>query len=334
MFIAGNPNSKDRNSARAGMFERIPVPTPFEIGRINAYVAGRTVVDPGPNSEKSWNELVEGLAELGLEPADVEQVLITHPHIDHFGLGKRFRDLGADIVASPQTANIVEDYAGRVYYQQKYFGPYLQRCGMAKDLAETIVQLPEAFVQYASDFETDVVVEDGDTVTVADRTLDVIGAGGHAPGEIVFAYDEGDERHALVADNVLGHVTPNPFLEPPEELDGERPTALLNYNASLRRLREEDFDLLLPGHGDLIDNPNERISEVLDANEQRTAEVKEIVSEPIQPVDVMEELFGDMPVTEQFLCMSEAIGHLDVLEDRDEAICEDDGQEIVYRPAE
>ena len=67
---------------------RIRVPTPFAVGRVNCYVLhgdGLTLVDPGPASEDAREVLAEGLAEEGYEVADVDQVLVTHPHMDHFG---------------------------------------------------------------------------------------------------------------------------------------------------------------------------------------------------------------------------------------------------------
>ena len=44
----------------------------------------------------------------------------------------------------------------------------------------------------------------------------------------------------------------------------------------------------------------------------------------------MEELFGDLPATEQFSGMSEAVGHLDVLERRGKVEKRESGGVIVY----
>lgn len=43
------------------MFDRIVVPTPFQIGAVNAYLTGRTLVDPGPDSEDAWSTLLDAL---------------------------------------------------------------------------------------------------------------------------------------------------------------------------------------------------------------------------------------------------------------------------------
>ncbi|MEA5407382.1 hypothetical protein VB773_07255 [Haloarculaceae archaeon H-GB2-1] len=51
---------------------------------------------------------------------------------------------------------------------------------------------------------------------------------------------------------------------------------------------------------------------------------------PTTPVEVMEGLFGDLPVTEYFSGISEAVGHLDVLLERDRATVTERGGLLLY----
>jgi glyoxylase-like metal-dependent hydrolase (beta-lactamase superfamily II) len=312
------------------MFTQIAVPTPFQIGRVNTYVAGRTVVDPGPDSDEAWAALLDGLEELEMAPADVERVLVTHPHPDHFGLASRLTELGADVLASPTAAGIMADFSGRLEREQAFFRPFFERCGLSEETARTVTDLPDAFLAYAPDVEADRELEAGDTVTVDGATLTVDSVAGHAPGEIIFAFETDGERRAVVGDNVLGHITPNPLLQPPPESGGERPHIIPKYNDSLARLREAEYDQFLPGHGDRVDDPPGRIDEILAAHEERTENVLDLVEGPTVPADVMQGLFGDLPVTEQFSGMSEAVGHLDVLEERGQVRQRASGDVIVY----
>ncbi len=75
-------------AAEAGI-HRLAIPTPFQVGRINAYLiedSPLTLVDSGPNSAKALDELVQALAARGHAIEDIELLVITHQHIDHFGL--------------------------------------------------------------------------------------------------------------------------------------------------------------------------------------------------------------------------------------------------------
>lgn len=315
------------------MFTRIPLPTPFQVGRVNAYVAGRTVVDPGPDSEEAWAALFDGLDAVGLAPGDIEQVVVTHPHPDHFGLANRLRDEGAHVFASPMAADIIDDFEARLHYEQSYFTDLFERCGLSAETAETVTELPRAFLPFAPDVGTDREIESGDRFTVLGTTLTAEAVKGHAPGELLFGYEADGQRRAIVGDNVLKHITPNPFLQPPPEPGGVRPRVLPSYNESLRWLREQSYDRFLPGHGEDVPDPAGRIGEILAAHDERTAEVRELVDGPTVPADVMHGLFDDLPVTEQFSGLSEALGHLDVLETRGEVRQRVSGDVIVYEPS-
>jgi len=302
------------------MFSRISVPVPFATGQVNAYVAGRTVVDPGPDSDSAWETLTDGLRTAGLAPDEVERVLITHPHPDHFGLAARLRERGATVCASPEAARIIGDFSGRLETEQAFFGPFLKRCGVDAETAETIISLPESFLDFAPDVETDLLLEDGTTLTVGETTLTAEAVEGHAAGERLFRFESGGQR-ALVGDHVLGTITPNPFLQPPESKDADRPRVLPAFNRSLDRLRTESYDEFLPGHGPPITEPLDRIETIREAHERRTEKVKGVLDGPTTPLEVMTDLFGNLPATQQFGGISEAVGHLDVLEERGEVDC-------------
>jgi hypothetical protein len=76
--------------------------------------------------------------------------------------------------------------------------------------------------------------------------------------------------------------------------------------------------------------PAERIGTILEEHRERTARVAEVVAEPTTPFEVMTELFGDLPVTEQYMRMSEAVGHLDVLEAAGRVIVRDVDGDLTY----
>jgi hydroxyacylglutathione hydrolase len=123
------------------------------------------LVDPGGDLDK----LKAAVAQTGVE---LEKLLITHGHLDHCGqAGMLAKELGLKI-EGPQE----ED---RFWIAQlDDDGP---RWGME-----------------AHTFEPDRWLEDGDTVTVGNLTLDVIHCPGHTPGHVVFYH--GPSRLAIVGD--------------------------------------------------------------------------------------------------------------------------------------
>lgn len=299
-----------------GMFERLAIPTPFQIGAVNGYLTGRTLIDPGPDSDDAWDALRDALEARDLAVADLERVLITHPHPDHFGLAGRLREAGAAIVASAEAAAIIADFADRLTYEQEFLEPFLRRHGVAADVAGTVVRLPEAYLEFAPDCPVDRRLDDGERLELADAVLTTESVAGHAPGEVIYTAESPAGPVAVVGDHVLDPITPNPFLQPPPDRGAERPRVLPAYNRSLDRLAERDFHRLYPGHRDRIDRPTHRIEQLRRFHEHRTDSVEDLVAEPRDAAMVMRELFDDLPVTEVYSGMSEAIGHLDVLEQR------------------
>ena len=73
---------------RAGI-HRIALPTPFLVGRVNCYLIEDeplTLIDTGPNSGKSLDDLERALAAHGRRIEDLELIVLTHQHMDHLGL--------------------------------------------------------------------------------------------------------------------------------------------------------------------------------------------------------------------------------------------------------
>jgi glyoxylase-like metal-dependent hydrolase (beta-lactamase superfamily II) len=68
--------------------QRARLPTPFAAGAVNCYVLVDppvTIVDPGTMTPKSLARLNVALAGAGCSFDDIEQVVVTHAHPDHFG---------------------------------------------------------------------------------------------------------------------------------------------------------------------------------------------------------------------------------------------------------
>ena len=67
----------------------IEVPTPFPVGAVNCYLiegSPLTLIDTGPKTIEARLALDDTLGQIGYKISDVEQILLTHGHIDHFGL--------------------------------------------------------------------------------------------------------------------------------------------------------------------------------------------------------------------------------------------------------
>src|SRR5580692_5873576 len=99
---------------RPGLWS-IPVPIPNNPLRYVLVYAmelgggGVAIVDAGWNTDEAWDSLNRGLETAGGSIADVQAVLVTHNHPDHYGLAGRVRaESGAWIGLHPADAKALQ----------------------------------------------------------------------------------------------------------------------------------------------------------------------------------------------------------------------------------
>jgi glyoxylase-like metal-dependent hydrolase (beta-lactamase superfamily II) len=155
------------------------------------------------------------------------------------------------------------------------------------------------------------VLHDGDTLELRDRSFKVLFRPGHSPSDTIF--HDAERRMLLSADHLLGHISSNPLISRPRD-GGERTPALLTYLASLRRTRELDLDIVLPGHGDPIADHKSLIDQRIALHERRADKLHRLVAErPLTAYELAQKLWGNIAVTQAYLTLSEVLGHMDIL---------------------
>ena len=86
------------------------------------------------------------------------------------------------------------------------------------------------------------------------------------------------------------------------------------YLESLRKTREMDIDLVLPGHGDPIDDHRSLIDERFKLHDRRAEKIYGLIAErPRSAYEIAQALWGNIAVTQAYLTLSEVLGHTDLL---------------------
>ncbi|MFC5974000.1 MBL fold metallo-hydrolase [Halomarina salina] len=313
--------------------QQIEIPTPFEVGRVNCYLftgAEATLLDPGPNTEAAYEALSAGLNEQGFSVSDVDHVLFTHPHMDHFGMANRIvEESGAKTVAHRDAVVALNGPDRHFERERAFFRPFLLSMGVPEDIIASALMLPEAYTEYRKPFAVDRKLADGDTIDVGGG-LTAIHTPGHAPGSVCFVSRTDDV--VFTGDHVLQDVTPNPLLTITPGAGDERTRSLPTYLESLNRLRRVDATVGRAGHGDDITDIDARIQETLEHHNDRKELIAGLINKigPMSAYDVMQEMFPELPATEVFAGMSEVIGHLDLLEDENRVHIEKEDQVRQY----
>ena len=299
---------------------RLAIPTPFQVGRVNAYLiedSPLTLIDSGPNSAKALDELEQALAKLGHRVEDIELLIVSHQHIDHFGLASILaRRSGAEVAALDQLAPFLAGFGQQSDLDDAFAQGLMLEHGIPADIVTALRAVSASFRGWGSSVEVTRPLSADGELALRDHTLSVFHRPGHSPSDTVFL--DRDSSILLAADHLIGHISSNPLLARPlgvaPDYSGPRPKALITYMASLEKTREMDLSLVLPGHGAPISDHVALIEERFRMHRRRAEKIHRlIVTEPRSAHEIAQALWGNVAVTQAFLTLSEVLGHVDLL---------------------
>lgn len=296
---------------------RIELPTQFAVGTVNCYLFTAPepiLVDCGESSPQSWAALRAGLAQHGLTAANIRQIIITHPHVDHSGQA-------AQIVAESGAAVYVADlgydwlikakelFGLRASYYQEQFLP---QAGFPTNIAESVV----AYFHRVGESITPVPTEQiqtfqiGDWLEMGGASWQVLHMPGHASHQTCFYQPE--SRQFLSGDMLLPK-TPAPIVERPLPNQPRQP-GLPIFLDSLARCEQLEIDTVYPGHGDPFQNHLQLIQQQRRRIQQRKAEALALIQQGHRTAyALMNEMYAHYPPAMRFAGLWMLIGYLDLL---------------------
>lgn len=169
------------------------------------------------------SQVVGGLGKMGLDPADIRYVLISHGHRDHFGGARYLQDTyGATVLISEADWDFIN-------------ARYADRADVA---------IP--------DIERVRFVRDGDTLILGDTRFDLYVTPGHTPGTVSYTFNVADNGTPHVA-AVWGGTGLAFRADSPKDAKLD---AFRRYNESARRfrdiVRQSGADVMLGNHSYLV----------------------------------------------------------------------------------
>lgn len=284
-------------------------------GGVNVLRIGDALIDTGhvaPVSRDAVEAALDG-------PLDVvEQVVHTHPHIDHVG-GSQTIDALAELphVVPAGELDILYDYEDYLRRARDEMMRLLGGFETTEDMWDVYFPIDD----YA-DERINVVRElsDGDTVEIGGYELEAVSTPGHADPHLAFWHEE--------SGTVLsGDLVDQDGLYQYEPLLGD----VGEYKASLRRIRDLEPDVLVPMHGPRMEDPRARIDESLENAERTESRLRAFVDErgSFYAREFVEEELGVAGTRSPFvtLVVYEYLSHL---EDRGEVSVDvtEDGIEV------
>lgn len=305
---------------------------------LNCYVikgndGGRNLlIDTGFNRPECLASLKEGMETLGLMP-EMTDVFMTHLHSDHTGNAAWLQSIGCRLVMSKYEYYLLfgEESGKRWEINKKR----ALREGVDPETLSLIYFNNPAVLYRTARFTADITVDEGDTLSYGDFTLQCIETPGHTPGHMCLY--EPEKKIMFLGDHVLFDITPNICAWPVME------DSLGSYIDSLHKLLAYEINLALPAHRNTGNiSTQERIEKLLEHHKRRLAETERIINEsgPIDAYSIAAQMtwkirarnWDEFPPGQKWFAFGETLAHLDYLVKRGSILRKEDAESgnIVY----
>jgi len=293
---------------------QVPIPYPMKTVTVLIDTGGGqspvTMIDTALDTPEARQAIEDGLTGLGLHWPDIERVIITHHHPDHYGLAGVIEErsgagvfmLDVEIGRGERYWHMWEDWLpGHIKHMQDHGLPPELLATLEADSrrGRTRVQ-PAARVQ---------PLREGQHVTLAGREWEVLWLPGHADGHLGL-WNEGDSI-LIAGDAILPRISPNIGL-----YAYTRPDPLGDYLQTLGKLEALNPRLAVVGHhGPVMDGVQARARQLRGHHHERLDFIRaEATAQPRTAYGLSLAMFNrDLNTSGRRFALAETLAHAEHL---------------------
>jgi glyoxylase-like metal-dependent hydrolase (beta-lactamase superfamily II) len=254
---------------------QIKIPLPGAVDHMNVYLIegtqGNLLIDTGFDTPEAFGALRDALKFSGFGFKDITVIAATHIHPDHYGMVDKLKQLsGARVALSDIEARFLDSRYGKTDSLLEEVKKILASNGVPESDLTELAESSLAIKQFVGVVKPDIILKDGDKITVAASEFKVILTPGHSPGHICLY--EPKRKLFFSGDHLLPDIFPHVGFHPQS---GANPLA--DFFKSLDALAELEVSFIFPGHGSVFSGFSLRLGELHYYHEQRQRTIMRII---------------------------------------------------------
>ena len=286
---------------------------------VNCYLIEGTkenlLIDPGLDSPEGYAILTEELKKYGFDIKDINTIVITHIHPDHYGLAGRLKQLsGAKLALSEIEAAMLNARYMNMDPLINEIKQLLHLGGAPVDMISSLSESSLPLRKFVNPVLPDIKLKDGKKISIDPFEFKVLVTPGHSAGHVCLY--EPNRKLLFCGDHILPEITPHISFHSQSSSD-----PLGDYIKSLRGMMKLDVRLAFPGHGPSFSGLRQRIDDLLKHHEHRNDEIMETIQGEIKTAyqiaseiswleDNQKGNFPYMEIAHQRLAIMETMAHL------------------------
>jgi len=278
-----------------------------------------TLIDAGSGLGTSHHDLVAGFevvrGKYGVKARleDLDRIIITHGHIDHFGGLAQVKEIAArakvGIHELDRTA--LANYDERVLVTSRRLAEFLQRAGVPAERFQPLLDMYMIGKRGLRPVPVDFILRDGEMI---EGLLETIHVPGHTPGLVMIRVDD----VLLTADHILPQTS---VVLAPESLMAY--TGVGHYLESLQRAAKVDgVRLALGGHEQAMDAYHEVVQRTYAASIQKIERVLEECGQPSTIYELACRIYGCLDGYAELLKIEQIGARVEYLHQRGQVMIE------------